>query len=196
MPTNFQARLYPCSFPLFYRSPQNMGKLAKQDLEPSLQAIATEDYIFRNWAKTYTCTCELMFMPVSEAEIVKVNPNVSDSNEQVVTSKQIVKLAKKHGKTIRVFGSGHSPSDLACSTDFMINIDNLDRILSVDKEKHRVTVEAGMSLHKLHQVLQENGLALSNLGSISDQSVAGVMSTATHGTGSQFGCLSTMVRAN
>ena len=102
-------------------------------------------------------------------------------------------MAKKYNKPIKVFGSGHSPSDLACSRGFMINIDNMNGILGINKQDSTVTVEAGMSLHKLHATLQENGLALSNLGSISDQSIAGVISTATHGTGAEFGCLSSMV---
>ncbi|KAI9480531.1 MAG: D-arabinono-1,4-lactone oxidase-domain-containing protein [Benjaminiella poitrasii] len=75
----------------------------------------------------------------------------------------------------------------------MINIDNLNNLLKVDKKNCRATVEAGIKLHKLHIVLRENGLAVSNLGSISDQTVAGVMATATHGTGANFGCLSTMI---
>jgi L-gulonolactone oxidase len=96
-------------------------------------------------------------------------------------------------KTVKVFGSGHSPSDLACSNDIMINIDKMDRLLHVDSKKCVATVQAGMSLHTLHKVLRENGISLSNLGSISDQSVAGVMATASHGTGAHFKCLSTMV---
>lgn len=76
----------------------------------------------------------------------------------------------------------------------MINIDKMNRLLKVDSKNSTATVEAGMSLHTLHKVLRENGLALSNLGSISDQSIAGVMATATHGTGAHFGCLSTIVR--
>lgn len=76
----------------------------------------------------------------------------------------------------------------------MMNIDKMNNLLAVDTKACRATVQAGMSLHKLHQVLRENGLALSNLGSISDQSIAGVMATATHGTGAEYGCLSTMVR--
>lgn len=103
-------------------------------------------------------------------------------------------LAKKLNKPLKAFGSGHSPSDLACSPGFMINIDKMNNLLNVDTKNYTATVEAGMSLHKLHVVLRENGLALSNLGSISDQSIAGVMATATHGTGAHFGCLSTMVK--
>lgn len=105
-------------------------------------------------------------------------------------------LAKSLNKPLKAFGNGHSPSDLACSPGFMINIDKMNRLLNVDIKKSTATVEAGMSLHKLNRVLRENGLALSNLGSISDQSIAGVMATATHGTGAHFGCLSTMVSKN
>lgn len=75
----------------------------------------------------------------------------------------------------------------------MINIDKMNNLLNVDTKNSTATVEAGMSLHKLHVVLRENGLALSVLGSISDQSVAGVMATATHGTGAHYGCLPTFV---
>lgn len=75
----------------------------------------------------------------------------------------------------------------------MVSIHKLNRVLSVDREVGVITVEAGMDLHTLHQVLKNNDLALSNLGSISDQSVAGVMATASHGTGTTFGSLSTMV---
>jgi L-gulonolactone oxidase len=75
----------------------------------------------------------------------------------------------------------------------MISIHKLNRLLAVDSHNGIITVEAGMDLHTLHQILKNNGLALSNLGSISDQSVAGVMATASHGTGTAYGSLSTMV---
>lgn len=106
---------------------------------------------------------------------------------------QILHVAREHNKKVKVFGSGHSPSDLACTQGIMVNIDKMNGLLRVDKQDCTVTVEGGMSLHKLNAVLAEHGLALSNLGSISDQSIAGVICTATHGTGAHFGCLSTMV---
>ncbi|KAI7881637.1 L-gulonolactone/D-arabinono-1,4-lactone oxidase [Lichtheimia hyalospora FSU 10163] len=153
-----------------------MPRLRLTDLEPALQAIATENYVFRNWAKTFTCTAEILFEPTSEDEIVK-----------------ILHVAREYNKKVKVFGSGHSPSDLACTQGIMINIDKMNALLRVDKQDCTVTVEGGMSLHKLNAVLAEHGLALSNLGSISDQSIAGIICTATHGTGAHYGCLSTMV---
>ncbi|KAI8069913.1 D-arabinono-1,4-lactone oxidase-domain-containing protein, partial [Gongronella butleri] len=145
-------------------------------MDPELQSIATENYQFQNWAKTFKCRPELLFEPRTEAQVVK-----------------IVRLAQQQKKRVRVFGSGHSPSDLACSSEFLVNIDHMDRMLSVDREQCVVSVQGGTSLHKLHVVLKENGLAMSNLGSISDQTIAGVMATASHGTGAHFGCLSTSI---
>lgn len=60
-------------------------------------------------------------------------------------------------------------------------------------ENKTVTVEAGIRVYKLNEVLQKNGLALSNLGSISEQSIAGAISTATHGSGINFGNISSQV---
>ncbi|KAI7905527.1 D-arabinono-1,4-lactone oxidase-domain-containing protein [Cokeromyces recurvatus] len=153
-----------------------MGPYPIDQLEPDLRKIADNNYIFQNWAKTFQCKPELYFTPSTEEQIQK-----------------IINLARSLHKPVKVIGSGHSPSDLACTNGFMISIDRLDNLLGIDKKNCRATVEAGMKLHKLHQILRENGLALSNLGSISDQTVAGVISTASHGTGANYGCLSTMI---
>ncbi|SAM02442.1 hypothetical protein [Absidia glauca] len=150
--------------------------MLKSELDKDLQDIAHENYQFKNWAKTFQCQPELLFTPTTEKQILKV-----------------VELANRKNKRIKVFGSGHSPSDLACTEDFLVNIDGMNRLLAVNQDGATVTVEAGMSLHKLHVVLKENKLALSNLGSISDQSIAGVMATASHGTGAHFGCMSTFI---
>lgn len=71
----------------------------------------------------------------------------------------------------------------------MVSMDKLNRILAVDLEAKTVTVEAGIKMHQLNEELNKYGLALSNLGSISDQTISGAISTATHGTGISFGSL-------
>jgi L-gulonolactone oxidase len=50
-----------------------------------------------------------------------------------------------------------------------------------------------MKLSALHPQLRQHGLAVSSLGSISDQTLAGCLSTATHGSGVTFGNLSSCV---
>ena len=53
-------------------------------------------------------------------------------------------------------------------------------IVSVDREKMEVTVRAGTTLSELNVLLEEYGLAMRILGSISDQTVAGAISTGKH----------------
>jgi L-gulonolactone oxidase len=54
---------------------------------------------------------------------------------------------------------------------------------------------AGATLGELCAFLGEHGLALANLGSITDQTVAGALATGTHGTGAGFGILATCIES-
>ena len=94
---------------------------------------------------------------------------------------------------MKVVGTGHSFTDAACTTGTMIRLDRHQRLLEVDRESGRVTVQAGVSLHTLNRTLEVYGLALPNLGDIEYQTVAGALATGTHGTGAGFGCLATQV---
>ena len=49
-----------------------------------------------------------------------------------------------------------------------------------------VTVGAGTPLHRLNADLAQRGWALTNLGDIDRQTVAGALATGTHGTGARF----------
>jgi L-gulonolactone oxidase len=53
-----------------------------------------------------------------------------------------------------------------------------------------VTVQAGITLHRLGEELAARGLALENQGDIDAQTLAGATATATHGTGVRFRNLS------
>lgn len=97
-------------------------------------------------------------------------------------------------------GSGHSPSDLTMTNEWLCNLDKFDRILA--HEEHfgprkdgsgselkyvDLTVEAGIRIYQLNEYLKDHNLAIQNLGSISDQSIAGVISTGTHGSSQYHG---------
>ncbi|BFZ15798.1 hypothetical protein BsWGS_18837 [Bradybaena similaris] len=132
---------------------------------------------FTNWATTYSCSPELYFEPESVEEIRK-----------------ILAFAQEKGKKVKIVGNGHSPSDLACTTDYMISLVRFNKVLHVDKEKLQVTVQGGCLLRDLNEhILPDNGMALSVQGSVSDLTAAGVISTGTHGTGANFGIISTYV---
>jgi FAD/FMN-containing dehydrogenase len=68
-------------------------------------------------------------------------------------------------------------------------------IESVDPSRGLATVRAGTVLHDLGRELYEHGLALHNLGDIDRQTLAGALSTGTHGTGATLGNLSSAVAA-
>ena len=52
-----------------------------------------------------------------------------------------------------------------------------------------------MPLHRLNALLEAAGLAMTNLGDIDQQTVAGALSTGTHGSGATYGGLATQIRA-
>ena len=66
-------------------------------------------------------------------------------------------------------------------------------MLDADRESGLVRVGAGTVLADLNQELADLGLALENLGDIDVQTVAGAISTGTHGTGAGFGNISSRV---
>jgi L-gulono-1,4-lactone dehydrogenase len=133
-------------------------------------------YIFRNWDGTLECRPERFYRPESEEEVL-----------------EIVREAGDAGGTVRTFGAGHSWSPLVVTDDILINLDKLDRIVSIDTEHQRVTVQAGIRLKELNRILPKHDLGMRNLGSIGEQSIAGAISTATHGTGLQLGALHTQI---
>ncbi|MBM0257205.1 D-arabinono-1,4-lactone oxidase [Micromonospora sp. 4G55] len=108
---------------------------------------------------------------------------------------EAVRDAAAAGEHIRVVGSGHSFTPIAVADGRRIELTNLATDVRVDRDRRLVTVPAGMTLHTLNALLARNGLALPNLGDIDAQTVAGAISTGTHGTGAGYGCLSTFVTA-
>ena len=92
---------------------------------------------------------------------------------------------------VKVAGAGHSFTDIACTDGVMVDMSAMRRMLAVDGNE--VTVEAGITLHDLGEELLGRGLAMENQGDVDPQTVAGAISTATHGTGGRFGNLSSQV---
>lgn len=101
--------------------------------------------------------------------------------------------AAKAGQKVRPGGSGHSFSELVPTDGRILLLDRMNRVLEVDRERARVKVEAGVQLHALNSILAEHGLAMPNLGDVDVQTLAGALSTGTHGTGSKLPNLAAQV---
>jgi L-gulonolactone oxidase len=106
---------------------------------------------------------------------------------------QVVRDAASRGQRVKVVGAGHSFTDIACTDGVQVSLDDYNRVLDVDRANGKVTVQAGIRLGPLNEALANEGLAMSNLGDIAYQSIAGAISTGTHGTGKDFGNLATFV---
>ncbi|MEM9930463.1 MAG: D-arabinono-1,4-lactone oxidase, partial [Bacteroidota bacterium] len=104
----------------------------------------------------------------------------------------VLKAANERQR-VRLIGSGHSFTELCTTNDVLISLDHYQGIISADKEQLQATVKAGTKLKLLGALLFQEGLAMENLGDIDTQSIAGTISTGTHGTGTAFGTISTQV---
>ncbi|MCB0632257.1 MAG: D-arabinono-1,4-lactone oxidase [Saprospiraceae bacterium] len=132
----------------------------------------------QNWSKRFQWQPQQVAYPRSEEEV-----------------QQIVRQALETGRHIRMIGSGHSFNPLWVTDEVLISLDEYQGLISVDQEQKTATVKAGTKLHRLGELLFEHGLAMENMGDIDAQSIAGTISTGTHGTGLHFGTISTQVRA-
>jgi hypothetical protein len=114
---------------------------------------------------------------------------------------EIVAAAEADGVTVRAVGSGHSWSDAALTTGYLIETHGLGRPLEPDCVRRDwdgpplARVEAGMRLRELNRLLDRRGLALSQMGGYDAQTVAGVLSTSTHGSGLSLGALPDFARS-
>ena len=146
-------------------------------LRPEVAFRASRGWTHHTWARTFYSQPELYLQPESLAEIQK-----------------IVDLARRCRRRIVTVGSGHSPSDLTCTSSWMVNLDRYAAVESIDPSKKVATVQAGMRLRDLVAALGAQGLALPSLGSINEQSIAGAISTGTHGSALRHGTLAHYVQ--
>ena len=105
----------------------------------------------------------------------------------------LVKQASGTGRRIKTVGSGHSFTGIAVADDQRMHLHRLADPLSIDG--HLVTVQAGMPMYALNSLLAANGLAMPDLGDIDAQTVAGALSTGTHGTGVAYSTIASCVEA-
>src|SRR3954464_1172925 len=132
--------------------------------------------LWKNWARNQACAPFAQERPASESELV-----------------EIVKVAASGERRVKVVGAGHSFTGIACTDGHLVELSDYGRVLAHDPANQTVTVQAGIQLATLSDELDQRGLALENMGDIAYQSIAGATSTATHGTGTNFGSISSRI---
>ncbi|HEY5816277.1 MAG TPA: D-arabinono-1,4-lactone oxidase [Solirubrobacterales bacterium] len=133
---------------------------------------------WRNWSGDQRC---------APAEVVR--PGDRDELAAAIVA------AAAAGRTVSVAGAGHSFTETAMTEGTMIDVTALSGVLDADPPSGLVRVGAGTVLAELNEELHRLGLAMENLGDIDRQTVAGAISTGTHGTGARLRNLSAQVEA-
>ncbi|KAF4124492.1 D-arabinono-1,4-lactone oxidase [Geosmithia morbida] len=134
---------------------------------------AQAQHTHRTWARTFSSLPELYIRPRTLAEVEKA-----------------VDVARACRRRIATVGCGHSPSSMTCTSSWLVNLDDFDAVHSVDRETGLAVVDGGIRLYRLCEELDRRGLAMPNLGSINEQSIAGAISTGTHGSSLRHGLMS------
>jgi FAD-linked oxidoreductase len=106
---------------------------------------------------------------------------------------EAVVVAGSRRLPVKMVGTGHSFTDIARADGLMLLPDRLVGVTDVDPGAMTVSVLAGTPLHDLNARLAAEGLALHNLGDVDRQTVAGGVSTGTHGSGGRWSSLSAQV---
>ncbi len=126
-----------------------------------------------NWSHSFTSYPDFIEYPATEQELVA-----------------IVKKAAKEQQTVKVVGSGHSCSLISGTKNgYLLDLKDFNAVLELDTHKKTIRVEGGTSLEKIAKHALQNNLAFDNLGTIVEQSIAGAISTGTHGSGITHGSL-------
>ncbi|MEH0529315.1 D-arabinono-1,4-lactone oxidase [Streptomyces stelliscabiei] len=132
---------------------------------------------WRNWAGNVTAR------PVREVTPATV--------EELAAA---VRKAAEDDLRVKAVGTGHSFTAAAATDGVLIRPQLLTGIRRIDREAMTVTVAAGTPLKRLNMALAREGLSLTNMGDIMEQTVSGATSTGTHGTGRDSASIAAQIR--
>ena len=89
----------------------------------------------------------------------------------------------RRAQRVRALGSGHSFNRLADTDGTLVSLADMPRIVEVDSAAHQVRIDGGATYTDIVGALHESGYGLGNVASLPHITVAGAVTTATHGSG-------------
>jgi xylitol oxidase len=110
----------------------------------------------RNWAGNYTYRATKLHHPT----------NVEHLQELVLRCSKL-----------KALGTRHSFNDIADTSKDLVSLEHLNKVLTLDRGRRTVTVEAGVRYGQLCRYLHHEGYALHNLASLPHISIAGACAT-------------------
>ncbi|MFG3104270.1 D-arabinono-1,4-lactone oxidase [Streptomyces sp. NPDC048182] len=132
---------------------------------------------WRNWGGTVAARPAREVAPTSVEELAEA-----------------VRRAAEDGLRVKAVGTGHSFTAIAATDGVLIRPQLLTGIREINRADMTVTVEAGTPLKRLNIALAREGLSLTNMGDIMEQTVSGATSTGTHGTGRESASMAAQIK--
>lgn len=123
----------------------------------------------------------------------RIRPQRVEYPATIEAVRRSVQSAAARGRAVKAVGAGHSFSGIAVAPGTLLELAELSGLASLDRDRARATFLAGTRLHRIPALLAPYGLAMENLGDIDRQTVAGAVSTGTHGTGARFAGIAAQV---
>lgn len=118
-----------------------------------------------------------------------------ESRRAVASVAELQQLIADTRGVVRPVGAGHSFTPLVPTQDTIVSLSRLTGLVDHDPQSLQATLWAGSRLGDIGQPLEDVGQALINMPDIDEQTLAGCLSTATHGTGQSIGCMPTFVES-
>lgn len=109
------------------------------------------------------------------------------------TEDELARLVR-NATQIRAVGGSHSFSPVVPTNGTIVSLEALNGLVRHDASAHTATAWGGTRIAALGPALRAIGQGLINEADINMQSLAGAISTATHGTGRTLQCYSAYVR--
>jgi FAD-linked oxidoreductase len=128
--------------------------------------VQPRPFRWKNWSEVQQCQAQSLATPGDEQALCE--------------------LLRKASGTVRCVGAGHSFTPLVPTNGTIVSLERLSGVISHDKASMTATMRAGTRLAAISRQLDGSGLALRNLPDIDLQSLAGAISTGTHGTGANL----------
>ncbi len=113
----------------------------------------------------------------------------------------IVQEAESKGLLVRAVGTGHSFSDVANATDYLVSTFSLDKTLPLETNTLKnglpalYSCESGALVQKVNAELDTMGLALPTMAAFDQETIYGAIATSTHGTGIRVAGMAAMLRS-
>lgn len=157
--------LIGCGAATYYTFPYPPPKPSDESSSTSVE----EEHTVTNWSGTHEVRTRVYAQPENLAELEAM-------------------VREAHAKKIKIrpVGSGLSPNGIGLNAEGMINFALMDKVLHVDENNQRVTVQAGVRVSQLVDELKDHGLTLQNFASIREQQIGGIIQVGAHGTGARL----------